>query len=428
MSTLYAATVLEVREAEADISVRVIHPDAMPLQASAPFFFALCQELVGPERALALLGIAPVEPGSPEEWFWSKDEWWRFACEGAIEQVEQIAQEGRHPGGQGPEQATFRVSFTRADWAGALETGQEIETAVYDPLVGSPGPVESELDTYAKIFGAEPVGSDVPWACVDGGYLYYVEETMLRRPLADRDSNAEPVTTEPTCVGGISTPAFDASHVYWAHGAGGTVRAMPRTGGDSIELVAADAKPGRIAVGEDYLYYVSDLARVERVPKNGGPPEALWKKSKYVSKLRIGTCGVVVAAKSKYKGKTVVVLVHIDPATKKATVLTGVRNLGDIALTDDHVYFVDTEARSLARIPVGGGEPLVEYEGLGRSTGVVAGAEGVFFNDAAWRILRVPATGGAPQPVAGTFGVPVFVAEGRLFFSPYGCALWSVPV
>ncbi len=235
-----------------------------------------------------------------------------------------------------------------------------------------------------------------------------------------------------TCVLGSATPgspvtiacdqriparvAVDANNVYWTvEGAGAVVMKASLTGGTPQPLVNDPAAAFGLALDATYVYFTQPNAgRVMRVPIAGGPAEPL--ASQIDSPLHLAIDGANLYWTG---GKTVgnIMKLPLHDGATATTLLTGLGRPRAIAVDGGFVFWTDFADGSVQRATTGDGDggatpsAMRLTYGLVQPSDLVVVAGYAYVPDQAGRVMRVPVTGGAPEKLADTVGVPFGIAS-----------------
>ncbi len=231
-----------------------------------------------------------------------------------------------------------------------------------------------------------------------------------------------PLVTPTTLASGENSPgslALDAANVYWTVTAqsspvsGGAVMKLPLAGGAPTTLVSGLSTPKGIAVQGANVYWVEGLedGAVKTVPVNGGTPTMLAAEQWPIA--------IAADAESLYwtaLGSTSTFgdgrVMKMPLAEGTPTTLVAALNSApeSIAINATGVYWADTDAKAIMRVPLAGGAATVLAGAQVAPTGVSADAANVYWTNDAGEVLKVPSGGGVVVTLASGRSLPLATA------------------
>lgn len=233
--------------------------------------------------------------------------------------------------------------------------------------------------------------------------------------------------------------AFDAENVYWAvQGSGPIVFTASRANGGAAPLVYDSSPAVGLAVDGKFVYYTQPArGRVMRVPVGGGFPVVLADGLDFPLFLaREGTSLYWTGGATDGK----VMKLDLEDGAVPVTLVDGQTSPRAIAVDGGFVYWTDLEDGAILRTvdhltagADGGTLTAVRLAAGIRGPSDLVLADGyAYAPDQAGRIVRVPLSGGALEPVVSVAGIPFGIAtdgvavywstlgDGGIFSTPIG--------
>jgi hypothetical protein len=210
--------------------------------------------------------------------------------------------------------------------------------------------------------------------------------------------------TERVAWGVVVDVALDASHVYFADLAAGTVARAPKAGGAVETLATGLVTPVHVAVGAGHVYVQTGDGRVQRVPVTGGAPSVVGA-SNAPGVVAVGPT-LVAWGDGEFPGAVWAAPIGGGDATKLVAgkdTSAGAVGVSALAVDATSVFFADVAGLAVLRVPIGGGAVSAVAEGLSTAPAglALAGGAAWFAQGAAHAVVGVPLGGGAPV-VLGT--------------------------
>jgi hypothetical protein len=172
--------------------------------------------------------------------------------------------------------------------------------------------------------------------------------------------------TEPFTLAGLSTetpwgswgPYLDAERVYFMNGSG-HIASVPKLGGDPVDTAIEAGHLTGFAVDQTHLYWFqgnTDIAKLKRVAKAGGPEEVL------ASGIKNARIPQVLGDSMLFAADSGLFAVPKTGGCPRALVRHQGYRVAGFAVSSDHVYYQrvreSDQASSILRVPLAGGEAV----------------------------------------------------------------------
>jgi hypothetical protein len=255
------------------------------------------------------------------------------------------------------------------------------------------------------------------------------------------------------CVGGLCQPitlasgqgtpwsiALDATNVYWANYASGTVNKQPIGGGPTTALASGLAEPFDLAIDKENAYVV-DRSRVSllKIPlAGGGAPITLASGGRDMMDVAIyGGYVYWTEPDADYRGGGIfkVPVEGGGPDGGASTLVSAQYQPSRITVTSAGIFFLKYAHGEdvVMRIPLSGGDPVVlaaEARDVSDAASIVADATDVYWTTVQeGRVLKVAQTGGPIVPLASGQGyAPVLAIDDTdVYFAGGNASIKRVP-
>lgn len=228
---------------------------------------------------------------------------------------------------------------------------------------------------------------------------------------------------------GANEIAIDAEHLYWASYEEGTIKKVPRAGGEVVTLATGEDHPIGIAIDGKNVYWVAYGTALKKAPLAGGPAVTL-------AKADAGTLyGVAVDATHAYAtdyAGGAILRVAIEGPTDVTPIVPmstggGPVRANAVTVSGGYVYWAvsgeGTGKGRIMRVAVDGkGLPMLLTGGLpGHTSGIAVDGDTLYFTiyDERGSVHAVPVAGGITRTIARDqkFPTHVVVNGGRVFWT-----------
>lgn len=217
--------------------------------------------------------------------------------------------------------------------------------------------------------------------------------------------------------GTVSLPtvfAVDKTTIYWSQASGQLSRAL-LAGGPVQSIAGGFGSRPLIALGGDVLFGAAG-PYLKRVSRSGGVPEELLVAEDTIHRL-------TADAEAAYAVTGAGGLWRIPGAGGAPQLLTRVPfSGGPLRVADGYVYWTQislpsASGEAIYRVPSGGGDGTLVVDGIASVEDLIVASGFVYFKEMGGGISRVPAGGGAVEPLTGAMWGPMVLAadETHLF-------------
>lgn len=228
-------------------------------------------------------------------------------------------------------------------------------------------------------------------AAVDDEHLFFIphgSDAAIMRVPKDGSDVPWPVTVAPE----PGPMALDGEHVYYA--ADGRIHRVRKDGVGEAQELAEDEYPfAMLVVGDELWWSTGDYGSIMSIDKTGGAPVAV------VDEVSFPTRMVADATHVYWMDTSAMIVARVPKRGDKpraAEIVVQVPGIDDLAVDDRYVYWSDAYAGTINRVPKDGGQPYTLFWQLDRPTRLVVDEEGVIYVHAGHgAVIRRPK--GLPQ-------------------------------
>jgi hypothetical protein len=243
---------------------------------------------------------------------------------------------------------------------------------------------------------------------VDATSVYWADQasgTVMSAPLAG--GKAKIVASGQSSPGSIAT---DSVNLYWANNGNGNpytgaIMTWPLAGGAAVSLASGEALPAKLAIDGSNVYWVSGAGMVKKMPLKGGTPVTLNLSAGRNDSIAIDATSVYWV-NNEVSGSIKKVALTGGPAT---TLASGLVNPHDLVVDGTSVYWTNYGQLSrnivdgtVMKMPLAGGTPTILASGLAGPYAIAVDGTFVYWSTiGTGGIWKLPLSGGTPVMFAG---------------------------